>query len=372
MNNLIVPDWYCANIHAGLKIKIDSKTGDFLVSTCAKTPVVFNVGDNQTFNHPELIKFRNINQQEKILPGRCSSCHPNIFQIGFNRKSSNDLYIKDRLLYNQTGPKIITFLVSVLCNLACTTCSSSVSSKWASVSNNPNNFSSVDSDKLRAMIRNIDITNLETVHIYGGEPFLDPINNIILEELAEYGKNITIWYDTNGTIIPNDQTLALWNKFKLIRIKFSIDGVGDSFEYLRWPANWKKVTKNIITIKNTVPSNVMFGFRPAIGLLNLHKIKDIRDWFNSELSTNREGDLSEFEYNGVYGIFSATNMPEDMKDELLQIYDRQDPVMRIIDSWNKQPAVETVNAIKEKLSRIDQLRKTDYKKSLPYLNKYFK
>jgi hypothetical protein len=368
MNKFEIPDWYCTNIHASLKIELNQYNGKFSVSTCARTPVLFDVIDNRSFDHPELVNFRKTNLETKTLSERCSLCLG--CQTCENRNSSNDLYINDELLINQKGPKLITFLISRICNLACATCQPSLSSKWAAISNKPNSFYSADADSLRELIRNLDVNNLETVHIFGGEPFADSINDVILEELADHGKNITVWYDTNGTFIPSDHTMRLWEKFHLVRIKFSIDGVEDSFEYLRWPAKWETVKKNIIKIKQTCPSNVMFGARPAIGFLNLHKVRDIRDWFLADLATNREGDLSEFEYNGVYGIFGARNMPEKMRDDLLEIYPIHDPVMRIINSWTKPPPGNILEEVKLTLANIDRFRKTDYQKSLSYITQY--
>lgn len=368
MKKIAIPNWYCAALHAGLAVVVNTKTGDFNFSPCAHRPVEFSGLSDQTFNHSELIKIRQKNIQQKKLPGPCLSC---VVRNPSPKDAANEAYIKDKLLYNQTGPKIITFSPSVVCNLACTTCGSGASSKWAAITKNSHAYSSGNTDKIRKLIRNTDLTNLETVHFFGGEPFADnKIHNAILEELSDFGKNITVWYDTNATFVPNKQTMKLWEKFHLIRIKFSIDGVGESFEYLRWPAKWSDVQKNMLEIKQTCPVNVMFGFRPAIGFLNLHKIKDIRDWFDSNLSTNRLGDRSDFEYNGVMGTFAPQNITEEMKNDLLKIYTDDDPVITHINSSETHSITATVEEIKEKLQKIDKIRGTDYKKSLPYLSKY--
>jgi hypothetical protein len=287
-----------------------------------------------------------------------------------NRPSANLAYVKDQLLYDQPGPKLLSIQISTVCNLACTTCGPELSSKWRSLEGKYSRVvSSLKEDKIRSVLKNINFQNLETVHILGGEPFLDSIHEVVLEELIRYGKNITVCYDSNATHRPSSRTIQLWKMFKLVKVKFSIDGIGESFEYLRWPAKWKTVEENILSMVQQLPSNVMFGLRPAIGFLNLHLVKSIRDWYEKTIPTNREGDPTEFEYNGVYGVFSGNFITPEFKKELDQIYDSSDPIYqvmpRIIDA-NPQNLIN----IKLVLAEIDTMRGTNFKTSLPHIVKY--
>ena len=157
--------------------------------------------------------------------------------------------------------------------------------------------------------------------------------------------------------------------FKLVIVKFSIDGIGESFEYLRWPAKWKSVEQNILDMVRLLPSNVMFGLRPAIGFLNLHLVKTIRDWYEKNIPTNRESDPTEFEYNGVYGVFSGNFITPEFKQELDQIYDSTDPIHQVLPRViNTTP--QNLVQIKKQLEKIDELRGTDYKIGLPHIVKY--
>ena len=157
--------------------------------------------------------------------------------------------------------------------------------------------------------------------------------------------------------------------FKLIRLKFSIDGIGDSFDYLRWPAKWETVEQNMLGMVQKLPSNVMFSLRPAIGFLNLHVVKNIRDWYGKNLLTNREGDLTEFEYNPVYGIFSGNFITSEYKHDLNQIYSSTDPIHQILPAELKVTPQNLID-IKHSLEKIDNLRGTDYKTGLPHIVKY--
>lgn len=366
---MIVPGHYCANLHAGLQLSL-ARDGKILVSPCVLNPVSYTIDNSDVFNHPKLVEFRNNNKNSQQLLGKCSECEELACtgRRGRNRSSSNILYIKDKLLYDQLGPKMITFKLDYVCNLACVTCGPSLSTKWRNIKNIKDLSISPSEDNLRKIIRNIDLNQLETVHILGGEPLITKTHETILEELLPYAKNITVWYDTNATIYPSNQTLELWEKFKLIRLKFSIDGIGKSFNYLRWPADWSQVEENILKMKENLPVNHMLSIRPAMGFLNLHIIKDIRDWYEKHLLTNRLGDKTEFEYTPVYGMYNAGNMTPKMFDDLYNIYPKNDPIFDITAPLTNDSKI--IEIIKQTLDGLDQKRKLSWRTSLPHLVQY--
>jgi len=366
-----LPPHYCLNLHAGLQLAL-APNGEINVSPCPMPHETIPLGSHKAFDHPRLIELRTTNIQNKELEGFCAKCdtrYNDSALICSNRSSTNEFYIKDKLLYNQSGPKQITFKLNYVCNLACVTCGPELSSKWRVEKKIKGGTLSTDKDYLRNTIRNINLENLETVHIFGGEPFLTDTHEVILEELTPFAKNITVWYDTNGTVLPSQRVMDLWEPFHLIRLKFSIDGIGDSFNYLRWPGDWPSTQDKILTMVETLPYNHMFSVRPAIGFLNFHIIKEIRDWQQKYLKTNRMGDNTEFEYNPVFGLFKAQNITQAMKDDLLALYSKDDPINIVMPKLvvgNNQ----ILNDIKQTLIALDSIRKLDYTKSLPHLVKY--
>ena len=58
----------------------------------------------------------------------------------------------------------------------------------------------------------------------------------ILEKCVEFGiaKDITLAYNTNGSIFPQDK-IELWEQFKKVEIFVSIDDISERFEYIRFP-----------------------------------------------------------------------------------------------------------------------------------------
>ena len=90
------------------------------------------------------------------------------------------------------------------------------------------------------------------VEFAGGEPLMDPQHYRILDMLAPYGENIELKYATNGTTlgIKGGRTVHdYWPKFKTIALNVSIDGIEDSYEYIRGNGRFEDVEENIKVFK---------------------------------------------------------------------------------------------------------------------------
>lgn len=147
------------------------------------------------------------------------------------------------------------------CNISCRTCHPTISSGWMREDYDLNFSNDMSykqyADNMKKYHKNYDedsefwpdlIDNLETIRqfdFYGGEPFLSKKMWEVLEICIEkgYAENIELHYNTNGTTWPSET--ALWKHFKQINLSFSIDGIEDSFEYMRYPAKWGNVKRNM-------------------------------------------------------------------------------------------------------------------------------
>jgi MoaA/NifB/PqqE/SkfB family radical SAM enzyme len=93
------------------------------------------------------------------------------------------------------------------------------------------------------------------VEFAGGEPLMDPQHYRILDMLAPYGHQIEIKYATNLTTLgkSNRTIWEYWPKFKSVAVNISIDGISDSYEYIRGNASWAELVNNIRQIQ-TIPN----------------------------------------------------------------------------------------------------------------------
>lgn len=92
-----------------------------------------------------------------------------------------------------------------------------------------------------------DLKNLKKIKLIGGEPMLDKKHISLLKTLP---KDVMISYNTNGTIYDENLINEL-RKFKNVNLSFSIDNIGEKFNYERHSViKWDTVAANIQKYKN--------------------------------------------------------------------------------------------------------------------------
>jgi molybdenum cofactor biosynthesis enzyme MoaA len=90
------------------------------------------------------------------------------------------------------------------------------------------------------------------VEFAGGEPLMDPQHYKILDMLKPYGANIEIKYATNGTTlgIKGGRNIHdYWPHFRSVAVNVSIDGIGDSYSYIRGNGDYQDVVDNVNIIR---------------------------------------------------------------------------------------------------------------------------
>lgn len=196
-------------------------------------------------------------------------------------------------------PKIRYFDIrlSNLCNLKCRMCWPHFSSQIVKEQNQfaaaglPTHYKNYDVQEwdtslLWQGIEN-NLISLEEITFVGGEPTLHEEIYTLLDQLVESGqsKTIRLKYTTNLT---NTQLAALdyMKHFKNTVINGSIDGVGATNEYIRYPSNWKTIETNILKLIN-LRERVEYKHRrgysltltPVIQIYNVFNIHDLVKWY---------------------------------------------------------------------------------------------
>ena len=180
------------------------------------------------------------------------------------------------------------------CNLACVMCDGGSSSlhvkekknntvpkelhNWIAPDGKDNTF---DKENLEELLK--QAPNLVKLKFTGGEPTLLAGFKEFIERLSEteYAKNIEVMIVTNGT---TDVTkwIDTFSKFKLFEVNWSTDGLGSTFEYIRWPGKWDKTTKIQRkfnqTIKEKGYTNIVSILTSAIQLLNLDQCPKLLEY----------------------------------------------------------------------------------------------
>lgn len=124
--------------------------------------------------------------------------------------------------------------------------------------------------------------NITVLTVIGGEPTVIPE----FYELLDYCHNNGTLKDKEITIVTNltntNPKMTKWlPAMKEWRIWASLDGIGETTEYIRYPSNFNKVKENLQYYKKILNDcgNGSILFSPAIQLLNIHQLDEMLKWF---------------------------------------------------------------------------------------------
>lgn len=171
------------------------------------------------------------------------------------------------------------------CNLECVMCNGVVSSAISDRIKTYNGELPIETGEYwneSELIANYVRQNSNDVvelNFAGGEPFLMKEVLDLLTDLVNDGssKNISLTFLTNGTVVRQKWFKELLTTFKKVKLNISIDGIGDTLEYVRYPSKWKTINSNIIFLKQLSMKypNVEVSLSPVLHLLNaleLHRL----------------------------------------------------------------------------------------------------
>lgn len=125
------------------------------------------------------------------------------------------------------------------------------------------------------------IDQVRYIEFTGGEPFMIQEHFDLLERLVDRGiaGQVEIHYNTNGTQFPENAE-NIWQHFKTVEIAFSVDDVGDRFEYQRSNAIWSEVELNIakfLAMRDRNP-NIQLQACITVNVFNVYYLADVANW----------------------------------------------------------------------------------------------
>jgi sulfatase maturation enzyme AslB (radical SAM superfamily) len=218
-----------------------------------------------------------------------------------------------------------------LCNLKCRMCNPMDSTSWndwqeveehyikednflvkkindLNLKNKPFLDSFVDTDNWWASFEKL-LPYFRRVEFAGGEPLMDPTHYKILDMLAPYGDNIEIKYATNLTILgkSNRTVWQYWPKFKSVAVNVSIDGIGDSYEYVRGNASWAELISNIKQVQ-TIPNVSRIVGAVAVQVSNVLILDKMIELFLNDLGIVFYTNMVQYP-----NVLSAQVIPNELK-----------------------------------------------------------
>jgi molybdenum cofactor biosynthesis enzyme MoaA len=231
-----------------------------------------------------------------------------------------------------------------LCNLKCRMCNPMDSTSWNDWSEVEEHYKKEDNFLVQKIIdlnlkkkpfldSFVDTPNwwasfekllpyFRRVEFAGGEPLMDPTHYKILDMLAPYGDRIEIKYATNLTMLgKNNRTIwEYWPKFKSVAVNVSIDGIGNSYEYIRGNASWAELVNNIRQIQ-TIPNVSRIVGAVAVQVSNILILDKMIELFLNDLGIVFYTNMVNYP-----NVLSAQVLPGPLKNvaitRLLNVQDR--------------------------------------------------
>ena len=197
----------------------------------------------------------------------------------------------------------------------------------------------------------------------GGEPFMIEEHFELLRSLVSSGlaPDIEIHYNTNGTQFPVDAQF-IWQYFKTVEIAFSIDDVGDRFEYQRSNAQWAEVVENIARFRElrNQHKNIQLQVCSTVNVFNVCYLEELSHWIEQQ-----QFDFVYWNMMHEAYYFSISTLPESAKRVITQrltlaqvnAQDRAE-FDRIADFMNSAPSLDG-EILRMKIADLDRRRGTD-------------
>ena len=127
------------------------------------------------------------------------------------------------------------------------------------------------------------LSDIRYIEFTGGEPFMIDQHFDMLQGIVDRGiaHQVEIHYNTNGTQWPK-RGPDIWRHFKTVEIAFSIDDIGERFEYQRTNADWAVVLDTITSfqyLRDQMP-NIQLQCCSTVNVFNVRYIDQLAWWIS--------------------------------------------------------------------------------------------
>lgn len=219
------------------------------------------------------------------------------------------------------------------CNGGCLICGPWSSSYWQNELAKYNEYVIAPIEKnLQPLVDEIfqalDTSELRLLQFLGGEPFLSKVDQYALQHIVN-PHICKLKYTTNGSVYPKSTRINQWRNFKEVLINLSIDGVGDRFDYLRYPLKWNQVEDNIKKLINEPLDNIKFHINHTVTPLNIYYYDEFLDWVDSTFPKER---FTGIHTHTAYGVMSVAGATDGIRAKVLNKYGADHMLWKMLES----------------------------------------
>lgn len=232
--------------------------------------------------------------------------------------------------------KYMDLRFSNMCNMKCRSCGPGCSSLWAQefvdergvavyeeyfktkkvVINSAEEMNFMN--KLKPYLKDV----LE-VYFAGGEIIITPEHYECLDYWIENDltDQVELTYTTNLSSLKykDKDLIGYWKKFPQLKIWASLDAAGDVAEAIRKGTDWKRIVKNINSLKEQVP-HAQFQITPTISIWNIFDFPEFFDYMISEGFIDDKTSSPRFNLATNPWYANIMILPVHIKEKLINIY----------------------------------------------------
>jgi pyruvate-formate lyase-activating enzyme len=215
------------------------------------------------------------------------------------------------------------------------------------------------------------VNDIRYIEFTGGEPFMIAEHFAMLQGIVDRGiaHQVEIHYNTNGTQYP-EQAEAIWKHFKTVEVAFSLDDVGERFEYQRSNAVWSEVCENLDRFRDLKERNhnIELQVCTTVNVFNVRYLGDIAAW----LEQNQESfDFVYWNMMHDAWYFSIGCLPDTAKTAIADYLKGVDTIYRAeldrIVEFMMNGASTDGFMTRMKIADLDRKRNTNLKTLAPEL-----
>jgi MoaA/NifB/PqqE/SkfB family radical SAM enzyme len=287
--------------------------------------------------------------------------------------------VQPKYTENDVAPIFLDLKLGNICNLKCRICGPWSSSQFATEELNSMPREEQKSSHAYQMLRagawpreneqfwsQIDtvLTDIRYIEFTGGEPFMINEHFDMLQGIVDRGiaHQVEIHYNTNGTQWP-ERGPDIWKHFKTVEIAFSIDDIGERFEYQRTNADWAVVLDTITSfqyLKDQMP-NIQLQCCSTVNIFNVRYINELAHWI-----ARQKFDFVYWNMMHDAWYFSIATLPDTAKATITEHLRTADvPLLyreefdRIIDFMNGGASTDGF-MLRMKIADLDRKRNQDF------------
>lgn len=299
----------------------------------------------------------------------CQGCKQREIETGtsvrLNVYNNSDIQIN----FNETNKiEYLEYNATNTCNLSCLMCLPSFSSNavefykeygWAAKEEHSKGIfpdwkiHPINLEKAEHFVTQVNWSQLKTLWLKGGEPFLNKENIVLLNHLKSIDilKNIDVWITTNGTIV-NENILELLEYAKSVTFAVSIDGTEKINKYIRFGYGNPEIS-SLNNIENSIKkllslSNLKhIGCSPTIQVLNIFDIINFNIFWKSKihsLNTKKIASCLGLQHFVMYPRYlNLRTLPNNFRTELIKNFEYHGEEYLHIINLLKQDYLGTTN-----------------------------